>query len=110
MANSYDFSVSNPYDYVDYGSIIDGLSFRSETGAVPGWIWIDKAVDLNIPEDEDQRIKFPLSDLVSGQSNAIIIDGRDYGFTRMIITKSGEEYRIKIEDIKNSIKIDIIEA
>jgi len=110
MANSYDFSVSNPYDYVDYGSIIDGLSFRSETGAVPGWIWIDKAFDLNIPEDEDQRIKFPLSDLVSGQSNAIIIDGRDYGFTRMIITKSGEEYRIKIEDIKNSIKIDIIEA
>ena len=110
MANSYDFSVSNPYDYVDYGSIIDGLSFRSETGATPGWIWIDKMIDSDIPEGEDRRVKYSLSDLVSGRASSVVIDGRGYGFTKMMITKSGNEYRIKIEDIKNSIKIDIIEA
>ena len=104
MANSYDFSVSNPYDYVDYGSIVEGLSFRSETGATPGWIWIDKLME------DGEMIKIPLSDLNTGRADSVIIDGNGYGFTRMIITKSGEEYGIKIIDIKNSIKIDIVEA
>lgn len=109
MANSYDFSVSNPYDSVEYGSIVDGLSFRSETGAVPGWIWINKAM-IEVEEDEFEPLKIPLTGLVNDIEESVIIDGLNYGFTKMIITKSGREYKIKIEDIRNSIKIDIMEA
>ena len=109
MANSYDFSVSNPYNYVEYGGIVSGLSFRSETGSIPAWIWINKTL-IETEDNEFELLKIPLSGLVNGSEEAILIDGSDYGFTKMIITKSGSEYNIKIEDVRNSIKIDIIEA
>ena len=104
VANSYDFSVSNPYHYVEYGGIVSDISFKSETGATPGWIWIDKVLD----DEEKVPVKCSLEGL--DDTGRVIIDGTGYNFTKMIITKDGNEYNIKIEDIKNSIKIDIIEA
>ena len=105
MANSYDFSVSNPFSPAPYSGIVDGLSFTSETGAIPGWIWIDKKLDT-----DGNPLKYSLEPLVNGETNVVVIDGNGYNFSKLTIRKDGDEYIIKIVDIKDTTKIDIIKA